>query len=396
MNDWQKELGVVSLSYGIVAGAALLMLLILWPFRSSRLLPLARFRDGFWTGGEVIIVVLFFILSPQWISTVVSYFGFFRLLETPDVGVFSAERKGLWVAPLSFFMVMALSLLVLYAGSATRPRDLGLTRVRWLDNVRAGILAFLIVTPIVLGVFLVSKVWLGTEPHSLQTIYRENLFPGEWGLIAAVALIFAPLLEEWLMRGILLGWLRRASLMGHLVLIVLILFVGGSATVKDKAAGVNPAAAQAPEEKLLQEFKGQQAEIDWPKFAFVCAVDGIYAFAVFLTWAPVVRLGPQYFLETAEPVPGQEPLWLPLHLMTYQGPIWDRFRRRCDALAIVGSTAVFSLLHLSNWPAPIALLLLALVLGWLAVRTQSLVAPITLHVLFNAVATLGLFIGGPQ
>ena len=37
------------------------------------------------------------------------------------------------------------------------------------------------------------------------------------------------------------------------------------------------------------------------------------------------------------------------------------------------------------WPTPIPLFGLGLGLGWLAYRTRRLVAPVTLHVLFNAV-----------
>ena len=42
------------------------------------------------------------------------------------------------------------------------------------------------------------------------------------------------------------------------------------------------------------------------------------------------------------------------------------------------------------WPAPIPLFLFALVVGWLAYRTQSLVPGIVLHMLFNLVASLVL------
>ncbi len=53
--------------------------------------------------------------------------------------------------------------------------------------------------------------------------------------------------------------------------------------------------------------------------------------------------------------------------------------------AIVGSSLLFAVMHFSSWPAPIPLFVLSLALGFLACRTNSLVAPITLHATFNGV-----------
>ena len=56
--------------------------------------------------------------------------------------------------------------------------------------------------------------------------------------------------------------------------------------------------------------------------------------------------------------------------------------------AIFGTALLFGMLHAAVWPTPIALFVLGLGLGWLAWRTQSLVGPIVLHSLFNAVGSL--------
>jgi membrane protease YdiL (CAAX protease family) len=53
--------------------------------------------------------------------------------------------------------------------------------------------------------------------------------------------------------------------------------------------------------------------------------------------------------------------------------------------AILGSSALFAGMHFTSWPAPIPLFVLAVALGFLACRTGSLVAPITLHATFNGV-----------
>ena len=56
--------------------------------------------------------------------------------------------------------------------------------------------------------------------------------------------------------------------------------------------------------------------------------------------------------------------------------------------AIFATALLFACVH--DWPTPVPLFLLGLLLGWLAYRTQGLVAPITLHVLFNATSCIQL------
>jgi membrane protease YdiL (CAAX protease family) len=70
---------------------------------------------------------------------------------------------------------------------------------------------------------------------------------------------------------------------------------------------------------------------------------------------------------------------------------WLATRCWCGArLAIVASSLLFAGFHAQVWPTPIPLFFLALGLGWLAQRTQSLLGPIVLHALFNSVACLML------
>jgi len=57
---------------------------------------------------------------------------------------------------------------------------------------------------------------------------------------------------------------------------------------------------------------------------------------------------------------------------------------------IYGTALSFGMVHSSIWPTPIPLFVLGLALGYLAYRTQTLLGPILLHSLFNAVACLTL------
>jgi membrane protease YdiL (CAAX protease family) len=62
-------------------------------------------------------------------------------------------------------------------------------------------------------------------------------------------------------------------------------------------------------------------------------------------------------------------------------------------LAIYGSSLLFAVAHSNVWPTPIPLLFLGCGLGYLMQRTRSLIAPITLHALFNSVSTILMLTG---
>jgi membrane protease YdiL (CAAX protease family) len=57
---------------------------------------------------------------------------------------------------------------------------------------------------------------------------------------------------------------------------------------------------------------------------------------------------------------------------------------------VFGIAILWATVHSNAWPSPVPLFFLGLVLGWLARRTGSLVGPITLHALFNAIAAVQL------
>ena len=57
---------------------------------------------------------------------------------------------------------------------------------------------------------------------------------------------------------------------------------------------------------------------------------------------------------------------------------------------IVTTSLLFAIAHATVWPSPVPLFFLALGLGWLAWRTQSIVPGIVTHSLFNAVACVQL------
>ena len=63
-------------------------------------------------------------------------------------------------------------------------------------------------------------------------------------------------------------------------------------------------------------------------------------------------------------------------------------------LAVWSSAALFAVVHSAVWPTPIPLFVLGLGLGYLTARTRSWAASAVCHALFNAVATVWVFLRG--
>ncbi len=60
-------------------------------------------------------------------------------------------------------------------------------------------------------------------------------------------------------------------------------------------------------------------------------------------------------------------------------------------MPVILTSALFALLHVEQWPAPLAIFFLSLGLGTVYQRSGSLVASFVIHALFNGFSTLLLF-----
>jgi membrane protease YdiL (CAAX protease family) len=105
--------------------------------------------------------------------------------------------------------VLALVPLFLWRTTGTTLADLGLADPDWRANLRRGFAAFFLLVPVVYGVMaLALEVW-PRQPHPVEDMLRRRLDPGTAALALISAVLLAPLTEELLFRGLLLGWLRR-------------------------------------------------------------------------------------------------------------------------------------------------------------------------------------------
>jgi membrane protease YdiL (CAAX protease family) len=392
-DDWLEQLWWTARAYAAVAAVAIAALIGIAVYLAAgkiRWLPLQRLRPGTWGGYEVFLAFCVVNGLPLLIVTTLFLMGFFASLlglppedaPGPDLTVYRLRCLNV-ASPLILTATLGLIFVALYVRSRTRPHQYGLSWSRWPANLGLGLAAFILVTPVVLGLHAVATI-TQTEEHTLVALARA-MQQWEWGILAFQVSIQAPLVEEILFRGILLGWLRRATLSGHLGVVAMTVFI--SLLLAPQALGTPSA----------------WGYIGPGVFALLSAAGYAYllyrlarSFALNETEIRQWQLEPVNFTLEGTGIASEEDVWQMRRLHREA----DERRRQDWAqqnawLAVYGSTMLFAAFHTPAWPAPDALMLLAVALGWLAVRTQSLIGPITLHAVFNLVSFIVLYASTP-
>jgi membrane protease YdiL (CAAX protease family) len=249
-----------------------------------------------------------------------------------------AQTEMMFVNAVAQVIMLVLVPLVLRWTSGARLRDLGLSWSGWWRQAAVGVVAMLITTPIVYLVqFGAISVWRPNS-HPLEKMLREQ-FSVDVGYLAVVAgVILAPVLEEMTFRSILQGWLRKwISRREHLI--------------EPQDVPLEPAGSEG-----AGEIPSPQAE----------------------SWDTRER--------TDDLVGGPAPEKAPEF-------------RGAAVKAIVITSLFFAAVHGAQWPAPIPIFVLSLVLGTVYYRTGSLLASICMHGAFNGLSTLIMFVAllaGPE
>jgi membrane protease YdiL (CAAX protease family) len=363
--DLLEDLRYHLLAYGSVAGVAASLALLSWLLsRRARLLPLQRWRRANWGGGQVLFVFLVMTFVPVLVEAGLLGHGFFHLVYGKEP---SPTRMHLWANPIAFPLIIPTILVPLYLLRGTRPADLGLTTARALSNVTLACLAWFPLTFLTLAAYFVALQCTNWQEHPLTKLAQDGLARWEWWLLGLEAVVTVPIVEELVFRGVLQGWLVRCSRVGHIAVMMAAVLVASIPYFppKDKEPEIAP---------LL--------------FA-LCLIPG-YLFVLF-RYGPTER---ELDVKTAlrllrEGSHLPEAIQAANHGAVNLARVFAR-TGRFPLPAIYGSSMLFAVFHSSVWPSPIALFILALGLGWLASRTQSLVSPIIVHALFNAVALLVL------
>lgn len=311
-----------------------------------------------WTVGEVFIALfLVFAFWPSVAVYILQRSGFYLHFYGPDLidpeGVplkslasdvhqIVTIRLYLWATMLAFpFQVITIPF-VLNSMSGTRPERLGLTTRDLIRNLWAAAKLALVLIPLVYGLnWLVTQLFLLWNQESVikheitRLAQTHQLQPIEWALLVIAPLVIAPIKEELIFRGLLLRWFVDVPWASHLGMVASLFFALS----------------------LRQEAFHTAWEHRAPAEVLQAAAPALF----------VLALIPVYAL------------------------VWRRSRSSAGP-ALVASSLAFAALHSSVWPTPIALFVLALGLGLLALRYGSLVSPITLHALFNGTSCVLLFL----
>jgi membrane protease YdiL (CAAX protease family) len=374
---------------------------------SGRLLPPQRHRAVPWTGLEI----CFALLVPQVLAAVISallmssgpldsiYGTDFQALvrHGPDaLRQVALDRLSLWTGALALPLEVVAIFMFFRWFSKTRPYHLGLASSHAGRDALGGVVVWLIATPLVFAVNvmvgLVYSLLVGgdQEVHPLTRVVSGQAPAVDWVLMVFLAVVAAPVSEELVFRGVLQRWFCQRAWGGDAAMLGAL----GVALVF-RSTGLEDALRQGDGGAMLYELS--------PALFVLALLPGylwIDRFAALLF--PQAKRSDLSGLPPPSPTQADEiPVW-PVPRLGEPPSFLDRYRARIGlpcgptshnvARAVYGTSALFAVFHASAWPTPIPLFVLALILGWLAYRTQSLIGPIVMHGLFNSVTVAYLLL----
>jgi membrane protease YdiL (CAAX protease family) len=186
-------------------------------------------------------------------------------------------------------------------------------------------------------------------------------------LIFFTATVAAPILEEWLFRGVLQTWLVRREWGGHAAMAGALLM----ALVSTRWDRLEWSPTAPGLRALLHSAM--------PSLFVLFMVPGYLA----ARWLVTRSQDDQVTGWQGDKGTDEDPL----------SPAQEQRPSRAAVVgAVYGASLLFAAAHSFAWPTPIPLFFLGLLLGWLMYRTESLVAPDVLHALFNGLSCVLLLL----
>lgn len=337
-----------------VLGGAVLVVAGRWRARPlGPLLPLQRERAVSWDGFDILfIAVLIYILLPGIGMELLDQAGFYRWYYGAALRDTNAPlmRMVSWSRALIFPLQMMLIFSLLRSRGRLELYQIGLTRHRLFEDVVLGYVAWALLTPFVFAVLIGAEAgnsyWSQSEKHPLLQLSHGNLV--EWVLLFVVAVVAAATTEEVLFRGLVQRWARVQTWRPDAVVVAAFIMA-----LSTRSKDLENAMSSLPMHDRLVALVNGAAPA-----AFVLLMLPGYVYCEVIAWR-----------------------WLP-------HPNAGR--------SIYATSLLFAACHSEVWPSPIPLFVLALGLGFIAYRTQSLVPSITFHALFNLVSCIAMAITPPE
>jgi membrane protease YdiL (CAAX protease family) len=321
---------------GLVAAAGLVAVAAIAAFIRGRppwRMPPQRNRSVPWLGGMLFTIAIVLWLPP---SIVASLWLGDASKSTPETRLPVFLAAALACLPLQAFF--ALRLLNRGDGMQLPPaggsyiRSIALGWATWLPVV--AVTAILHVAVRSLATMFGSD---GVSDHTLlETLQANPTSRTLWLLIAGQAVVCAPIIEEIFFRGCLQPWLVNRRWGGDLA--VVLGMVAAVAVRQDTSS------------------------------TFALVLPAVYiALAGCAFW---MAEGPLLYLRDLLGKFGR-------------AMVPDDIGGRTTYRAVVGGSLLFAAVHSSSWPDPVPLTVTGLGFGWLAWRTQGIVASTVCHMLFN-------------
>lgn len=288
--------------------------------------PLVAFeprRETPW--GLITVVLSFFLLLGAQAYVGLSLRG--DLTAEPTVSQTNELLK--WTAIATLIATgCSIGLIHLFLRAAWQ--DLGISLKHILQDVVTGVHAFLILGPLTFLIqFVFVKIFEIESHHPLIELLKEDSSGGLFGVVLILAVVVAPISEEYFFRILLQGWLEKHFLFG----------LSSNDTIHDEIPETEPNCDVAREGDVGTAPESESRRI--------------------LTTLPT-------------------------------GVIERTFA--VGSVPILISAAVFALMHWSHGPDPIALFVLALGLGYLYQRTHRWLPCIVTHACLNGTTMLILWL----
>jgi membrane protease YdiL (CAAX protease family) len=130
--------------------------------------------------------------------------------ETPRRTDVDLQAAGILAQSLVSLAVVAFSISAMRVRYRATGSDLGWSTAKIGSDVRLGVVAFLALAPPVYAMQMYLVQWFESK-HPLIELIRRNPQPNLIAVCIVSAVWVAPVVEEYLFRGLLQGWLERLA-----------------------------------------------------------------------------------------------------------------------------------------------------------------------------------------